>query len=672
MRTLLGWRRWLQLPPRRGHGPFLGSVVFGAVLASRLLQQTSHGNTGAGFSALRVGAVAAPTSQRSLAQRQSVAEAVKEAPSAVLSEEDVSLQGQLQAYFGASLTDLVPADSKGIQALVAVADPRFGDYQCNNAMAVFKSQKREKGETPQWKSPRDVGEALRNGLPEASAAMVGEVSVAPQGFVTVKLRQEWIDDGIKRLYENPLQFHSKEKQRVVIDYSSPNIAKEMHVGHLRSTILGDTAANLLEWLGHDVVRLNHVGDWGTQFGMLLEYMRRKEELSSQPDDKLQVGNLMDFYRKAKQEFDKDESFKKAAQTNVVALQAGEAWAREAWTAICEASRNEFDVVYQRLNIRNLKERGESFYNEMIPEVLEELNVKGLIREDNGAQCVFTQCSEAPLIVRKADGGYGYDSTDCAAVLQRLRDEKADRVIYVIDNGQEMHMRMVFEVAERAAWTQGRRLDFMGFGLVQGEDGKKFKTRSGDVVRLRDLLDEARDRAEVELKRRRGDEPATAEEQALLRANAERIGVAAVKYFDLRQNRNSDYRFSYDAMLDPKGNTAVYVLYAYARISAILRKASATVDAAGLASATFAEPAERALALRVLRLPEVLQQVEADLLPSRLVDYVYGLSVDFTAFYTACPVIGSDSEVSRLALCSVVQQTIKQCLDILGIEPLDQL
>lgn len=228
------------------------------------------------------------------------------------------------------------------------------------------------------------------------------------------------------------------------------------------------------------------------------------------------------------------------------------------------------------------------------------------------------------------------------------------------------------VAERAGWAQGRRLDFMGFGLVQGEDGKKFKTRSGDVVRLRDLLDEARERAEVELKKRRGGDPADADEQALLRSNAERIGVAAVKYFDLRQNRNSDYRFSYDAMLDPKGNTAVYVLYAYARISAILRKATTTVDAAGLASATFSEPSERALALRVLRLPEVLQQVEADLLPSRLVDYVYGLSVDFTTFYTACLVIGSDSEVSRLALCNVVQQTIKQCLDILGIEPLDQL
>jgi len=474
------------------------------------------------------------------------------------------------------------------------------------------------------------------------------------------------------LYNNPLQFHAKEKQRVVIDYSSPNIAKEMHVGHLRSTILGDTAANLLEWLGHNVVRLNHVGDWGTQFGMLLEYMRREEELSSQPEDKLLVGDLMGFYRKAKQEFDKDEDFKKAAQSNVVALQTGEAWARKAWTAICEASREEFDLVYQRLGIRNLKERGESFYNGMIPDVLDELNMKGLIREDNGAQCVFTQCSEAPLIVRKADGGYGYDSTDCAAVLQRLRDEKADRVIYVIDNGQALHMQMVFEVADRAGWSQGRRLDFMGFGLVQGEDGKKFKTRSGDVVRLRDLLDEARDRAEVELKKRRGGDPADEEGQALMRANAERIGVAAVKYFDLRQNRNSDYRFSYNAMLDPKGNTAVYVLYAYARISAILRKASATVDDSGLASATFSEPSERALALRVLRLPEVLQQVEADLLPSRLVDYVYGLSVDFTTFYTACPVIGSDSEVSRLALCNVVQQTIKRCLDILGIEPLDQL
>lgn len=584
------------------------------------------------------------------------------------------MQGKLQGLFETSLLALLPS-FEDVGPQVAVADPRFGDYQCNNAMGIFKRQPREPGVAPKWKNPKEVGEAIKDGLPMEATEIIDAVNVAPQGFVTVKLRQDWIEGEIQRAYQAPIELRTKAPQRIVIDYSSPNIAKEMHVGHLRSTILGDIVANLLERLGHEVVRLNHVGDWGTQFGMLLEYMRREGGLQSEAQDgKLMVRDLQSFYRSAKLAFDKDEDFRKAAQSNVVALQSGETWARDAWRQICEASRAEFDIVYQRLGIRGLEERGESFYNPLLPAVLQELGDRGLVQEDDGALCIFTNISNAPLIVRKADGGYGYDSTDCAAVLHRLREERADRVIYVIDNGQETHMRMVFEVAERAKWTQGQRLDFMGFGLVQGEDGKKFKTRSGDVVRLRDLLDEAAARAELELRRRLGEAAGEAdpEREAELRADAERIGVAAVKYFDLRQNRNSDYRFSYDAMLDPKGNTAVYVLYAYARISTLLRKSGR--DAAALEPGTLqlAEPSERALALRLLRLPEVLAQVEDDLLPSRLIDYIYGLSVDFTTFYTECPVLGSDSEASRLVLCEVTRRTLKQCLDILGIEPLERL
>jgi len=584
----------------------------------------------------------------------------------------VSLQGRLQGLFQEALATLVPATA-GVDPQVAVADPRFGDYQCNNAMSIFKQQKREPGTAPAWKNPKEVGEAIKAALPAESSAILEEVSVAPQGFVTVKLRQTWVEDEVKARYRTPLQFRSTKPQRIVIDYSSPNIAKEMHVGHLRSTILGDTAANLLEWMGHDVVRLNHVGDWGTQFGMLLEYMRREQSLG--PDaggNELLIGDLQGFYRNAKVAFDQDADFRKAAQSNVVSLQAGEAWAREAWQRICEASRAEFEVIYERLGIRSLEERGESFYNPLIPGMLDELADRGLVQEDSGAQCVFTNVSSAPLIVRKADGGYGYDSTDCAAVLHRIREERADRVIYVIDNGQETHMRMVFEAADRAGWTEDRRLDFMGFGLVQGEDGKKFKTRSGDVVRLRDLLDEAATRAEAELRRRLGEGDVEPERELQLRADAERIGIAAVKYFDLRQNRNSDYRFSYDAMLDPKGNTAVYVLYAYARISAILRRSGRDTAALAADELQLSEPSERGLALRLLRLPEVLAQVEEDLLPSRLIDYVYGLSVDFTTFYTECPVIGSENEVSRLVLCEVTLRTLRQCLNLVGIEPLERL
>eukprot|EP00933_Yihiella_yeosuensis_P031608 TRINITY_DN25190_c0_g1_i2.p1 TRINITY_DN25190_c0_g1~~TRINITY_DN25190_c0_g1_i2.p1 ORF type:complete len:538 (+),score=106.08 TRINITY_DN25190_c0_g1_i2:86-1615(+) len=507
---------------------------------------------------------------------------------------------------------------------------------------------------------------------------------ATRAIVAAPQMKDWIEGQIQKLFKHGLNISEPAVKRVVIDYSSPNIAKEMHVGHLRSTILGNTIANLLEYLGHSVVRLNHVGDWGTQFGMLLEYMRRHESLDGEKSD-MAISDLQVFYRNAKKVFDEDETFRKAAQGNVVALQSGETWARDAWQRICEASRNEFDIVYKRLGIRGLEERGESFYNDMLPQVIDELTAKGLVSEDGGAQCIFTNVSEAPLIVRKADGGYGYDSTDCAAVLHRIQEEKADRVIYTIDNGQESHMRMVFEVAEKAGWLENsQRLDFMGFGLVQGEDGKKFKTRSGDVVKLRDLLDEAASRAEVELRKRisgidGGDEASdeapkalSPEREARLKSDAEQIGIAAVKYFDLRQNRNSDYRFSYNQMLDPKGNTAVYVLYAYARIAAILRRSEKQVSELDLDGLDLSDTSERTLALRLLRLPEVLAQVQEDLLPSRLIDYIYGLAVDFSSFYTECPVVGSEKEESRLILIEVVRRHLKLCLKLLNIEPLDQL
>lgn len=580
-----------------------------------------------------------------------------------------SLQAQIAELFRVALQGLMEEE---IEPVVTTADPRFGDYQCNNAMSLFKKSKQQGGKDG-WKSPRDVGQAIKDALPAESADLFAEVNVAPQGFITVKLKTSWIEEQIGDRFHGSLQLRSSDPQRIVIDYSSPNIAKEMHVGHLRSTILGDTMANLFDSLGHDVVRLNHVGDWGTQFGMLLEYMRRKDALDGEASS--MVSDLQQFYRSAKQAFDEDEDFRKSAQSNVVELQGGSTWAREAWSRICQASRKEFDLVYQRLKIEGLKERGESFYNEMLPEVVEDLKRKDLVTESDGALCVFTDISETPLIIQKADGGFGYDSTDCAAVRQRVQDEKAQRVIYVIDNGQELHMRMVFKAAEGAGWLEGqKRLDFMGFGLVQGQDGKKFKTRSGDVVRLRDLLDEAAMRSEKELRKRAeaAQRELDEEQEEHLKRDAESIGVAAVKYFDLRQNRNSDYRFSYDQMLDPKGNTAVYVLYAYARIAGVLRRAEYDVSTLSPSDLSLTEPSERALALRLLRLPEVLAQLEEDLLPSRLIDHIYGLATDFTSFYTECFVIGSEQEKSRLLLLEVVRRQLAQCLGFLRIQPFEKL
>jgi len=582
---------------------------------------------------------------------------------------EASLQAQVEGFFARALADV----AGGAKVMVAPADPRFGDYQCNNAMGLFKQSKKEGGKEG-WKSPRDVGEAIKAALPAEASELFEEVNVAPQGFITVKLSPQWLHKQVAELFDHGLQLRSGLSQRIVIDYSSPNIAKEMHVGHLRSTILGDTMANLFEDLGHEVVRLNHVGDWGTQFGMLLEYMRREEALDGEASSMV-VSDLQKFYRSAKEAFDEDDEFRKKAQTNVVELQSGADWARTAWNRICEASRKEFDTVYGRLQIRGLQERGESFYNKMLPGVVEELQEKGLVTESDGALCVFTNVSETPLIVQKADGGFGYDSTDCAAVQHRINEENANRVIYVIDNGQELHMRMVFSAAEQAGWLSGgARLDFMGFGLVQGQDGKKFKTRSGEVVRLRDLLDEAADRSEVELRKRAENANIVLDEEkeARLKQNAESIGVAAVKYFDLRQNRNSDYRFSYDSMLDPKGNTAVYVLYAYARIAGVLRRADFEIGTLSTTDLELTEAPERALALRLLRLPDVIAQVEDDLFPSRLVDHMYGLATDFSSFYTECPVVGSEQQKSRLILCEVVRRQLAYCLGLLRIEPFEQL
>jgi arginyl-tRNA synthetase len=579
---------------------------------------------------------------------------------------DRSIQTRLDKVFSEALTTMgAPAGSQVAQ--VQPADPKFGDYQCTNAMKIFQLEKGS--EEPRWKSPRAVGEALSAAIPgsggNASPDLFEKVTVAGPGFVTVRLSQTFLEEGVRILYRDGPRVRAAAKQRIVVDFSSPNVAKEMHVGHLRSTILGDVVSNLMEWVGHEVVRLNHVGDWGTQFGMLLEHMRREGSLDS--GEATAIGDLQTFYRAAKRTFDEDASFKVAAQKNVVALQGGEDWAREAWSRICEASRREFDELYRRLDIRNLDERGESFYNDMLPGVVDDLEKIGLVQDSDGAKCIFTKASKAPLIVRKADGGYGYDSTDVAAVRHRLREENADRIVYVIDSGQESHMRMVFEVAERAGWlSDSTRLDFMGFGVIQGEDGKKFKTRSGDVVRLRDLLDEAALRAGEELKKRRN---AESEE---ISADAELVGVAAVKYFDLRQHRNTDYRFSYDAMLDPKGNTAVYVLYAYARIAGILRKAGDKAAELDETAVSLSEPAERALALRLLQLPEVASQTLDDLEPNRLIDYVYRLSVDFSAFYTACPVLDVAEEKSRLVLCEVTRKTLAACFAILGIKPLERL
>ncbi|XP_665270.1 RIKEN cDNA 2610011N19 gene [Cryptosporidium hominis TU502] len=496
-----------------------------------------------------------------------------------------------------------------------------------------------------------------------------------------------------------MKFHCKSGRKtpkVIVDFSSPNIAKEMHVGHLRSTIIGDTTSRILEYLGFEVLRVNHVGDWGTQFGMLIEYL--KEEYPTFVENLPEISDLQEFYKNSKKRFDTDPQFKLRSQQNVVKLQGGDQDALIAWKKICEVSRVEFQKIYDRLGVR-LEEFGESYYNDMIPGVVKMLDEKGILKLDNGAQCVYTKINEIPLMAVKSDGGYGYDSTDLAAIHHRLITLDADWVVYTTDMGQEEHFMKLFDVAETMGWhdPSNTRLFFIGFGVIQGEDGKKFKTRSGDVVKLTELIDEGVARAKKELVDRRNqrrsdqtiksntdvevDHPDIDDSNLDLMANT--IGHAAIKYFDLKQNRLTNYRFSFDRMLDPKGNTAVYLLYAYARICAIFRKVEFIQSDDNMVikqkvsnfKLKISNNVERKLSIQLLRFPEVFDGILNDFFPNRLADYCYELSESFAQFYTECRIIGLEEqqlEQSRLLLCFLTKQILLKGLDLLGVETLEKI
>jgi arginyl-tRNA synthetase len=467
---------------------------------------------------------------------------------------------------------------------------------------------------------------------------------------------------------------------VVVDFSSPNIAKEMHVGHLRSTIIGDCIARILEFRDHDVLRLNHVGDWGTQFGMLIAYLREAYPEALSTANALDLGDLVTLYRQAKQRFDRDEVFRETARQEVVKLQAGAEDTRRAWELLCEQSRLEFQVIYDLLDV-HLVERGESFYNPLLPSVVEDLDRTGLLVEDAGAKCVFLEGftnregEPLPLIVQKADGGYNYATTDLAALRYRIQQDRANRIIYVTDAGQANHFTQVFQVAQRAGWIPDDvQLEHVPFGLVLGEDGKKLKTRSGETVRLRDLLDEAIVRARTDVESRLKEE-GRVETEEFKEHVAKVIGISAVKYADLSQNRTSNYIFSYDKMLALQGNTAPYMLYAYVRIQGISRKGQINFEQLGAdAKILLQEETELTLAKHLLQLSEILGGVEEDLLPNRLCQYLFELSQKFNQFYDRCPVLQAEEPLrtSRLALCDLTARTLKLGLSLLGIPVLERM
>jgi len=465
-----------------------------------------------------------------------------------------------------------------------------------------------------------------------------------------------------------------------VDFSSPNIAKEMHVGHLRSTILGESVCRILEYVGHNVHRTNHVGDWGTQFGMLIQYLKEEypEVASSEEAQMPNITDLTVFYKAAKQRFDDSPEFKKIAQANVVKLQSGDPECRKIWKMLCDVSRLEFQKVYNRLDAK-IEEKGESYYNDKIPPVIEEFDKAGLLStEEGGAKCVWVEGHQIPLMLQKSDGGYGYDSTDMAALKYRLHEVGAQRVVVLTDYGQGNHFSMCFGAAKAIGWLdKNQRLDHIGFGTVNGEDGKRFKTRSGDTVRLVDLLDEAVKRMEDSLTARIKEGKAAIKEEDVHEV-AEAIGYGAVKYFDMSRNPTSEYKFSYDKMLETTGNTAVYLLYARARLESIIAKAKAehNCDAEELIKAgetpTVAHPAERKLVMQLHQWTEVMEQTLDDLYPYHICDYVYNVSIAASDFVTKCKVLGTPEMKSRLLLCHATTVAMVQCFELLGIRQVKRI
>ena len=544
--------------------------------------------------------------------------------------------------------------------------PRFGDYQCNGAMALAKQLKQ---------NPKEIAGQIVKHLELSHICEPPEIAGA--GFINLRLKTSYLATTLARIHRDPRLgiAPTPKPQKVVVDFSSPNIAKEMHVGHLRSTIIGDCIARILEFQGHEVLRLNHVGDWGTQFGMLITYLKEVYPQALVESNVLALGDLVEFYRCAKQRFDADADFRERARLAVVDLQAGEAVANKAWQLLCAQSRQEFQKIYDILDIQ-LTERGESFYNPYLPQVISDLEAVGLLEVDQGAKCVFLEGfsnkagERLPLIVQKSDGGYNYATTDLAALRYRITVDGAQRIIYVTDIGQAGHFEQVFQVAKRAGWIpEGVSVVHVPFGLVLGEDGKKFKTRSGDTVPLKSLIETAIAKAYADINQRN---PEMDEEHK--KHIAQVIGISAIKYADLSQNRISNYIFSYDKMLSLQGNTAPYLLYAYVRVRGIGRKGEIDFQELALDQLSLTAEAEIVLAKHLLQLAEVISSVAEDLLPNRLCQYLYELSQKFNQFFEQCPVLQAEASqrISRLVLADLCAKTLRLGLSLLGIKVLERM
>jgi arginyl-tRNA synthetase len=568
-----------------------------------------------------------------------------------------TIHSQLADRFAAAIT---AAFGTSADPLIGLSqNEQFGDYQSNAAMGLAKTL---------GQKPRDVAEQIKAKLD--LGGMAEQVSIAGPGFINVKLSHPWLAAELQNLLPQERLGVDKaaDPRTVVVDYSGPNVAKEMHVGHLRSTIIGDAISRVLEFEGHTIIRQNHIGDWGTQFGMLIEHLIDSIGLQAIRTAAFNIADLNVFYQQAKTKFDSDPGFAERSRKRVVMLQSKEPDTYESWRMLRLKSEEHFDDIYGRLSVKLSVRgdvRGESDYNAMLPDVVADLEKIGLAVESDGATVVFIDGPEkVPMIVKKADGGYLYSTTDLAAIRFRVKHLHAQRIVYVHDSRQAHHFRQLFATAKKAGWADGVELDYAPFGTMLGEDGKPFKTRSGGTVKLKDLLDEAEQRALAVVTSKNPDLPA---EQKT--AIAHSVGIGAVKYADLAKDRIADYVFSFDKILALDGNTAPYLQYAHARIRSIFRKAGDYQKQIKLES-----PFEVSLAKQILRLGEVIEQVARDLKPHLLCTYLYELATKFSGFYENCPVIQSAEPLrsSRLALCDLTARALALGLDLLGIQHPNQM
>ncbi|HFE4418136.1 TPA: arginine--tRNA ligase [Klebsiella quasipneumoniae subsp. similipneumoniae] len=565
------------------------------------------------------------------------------------------------------------------QALIAAGAPadcepqvrqsakvQFGDYQANGVMAVAKKL---------GMAPRQLAEQVLSHLDLNGIA--SKVEIAGPGFINIFLDPAFLADNVNRaLQSERLGVATPQVQTIVVDYSAPNVAKEMHVGHLRSTIIGDASVRTLEFLGHKVIRANHVGDWGTQFGMLIAYLEKQQQENA---GEMALADLEGFYREAKKHYDEDEAFAERARSYVVKLQGGDEYFLQMWRKLVDITMSQNQITYDRLNVTLTRDdvMGESLYNPMLPGIVADLKAKGLAVESEGATVVFLdeyknkEGEPMGVIIQKKDGGYLYTTTDIACAKYRYETLHADRVLYYIDSRQHQHLMQAWTIVRKAGYVPDSvPLEHHMFGMMLGKDGKPFKTRAGGTVKLADLLDEALERAR-RLVAEKNPEMSADELENLAKV----VGIGAVKYADLSKNRTTDYVFDWDNMLAFEGNTAPYMQYAYTRVLSVFRKAGIDENALTDAPVVIAEDREAQLAARLLQFEETLSVVAREGTPHVMCAYLYDLAGLFSGFYEHCPILSAESEAtrnSRLKLALLTAKTLELGLDTLGIETVERM